>query len=130
MEVALNILLVEDQEQLRECLTELLELHGHQVTPAPNGLRALDALPDEAFDIVVSDVIMPGCDGIDLANRVLSERPGLPVLLMTGHGLSREQEAKLLRVGVPCLSKPFEIQELVRAINALVLQAGAAPAAG
>jgi len=125
---SLNILLVEDQEQLRECLTELLELHGHRVTPAPNGLRALDLLAGARFDIVVSDVIMPGCDGIDLANRVLADAPHLPVLLMTGHGLSRDQEAKLLRVGVPCLSKPFEIQELLRAIDALVAQAGAAPA--
>jgi PAS domain S-box-containing protein len=81
----LKVLLVEDNSQVRDFAAELLaDLHC-EVTKAEDGREALELLRSQPFDLVFSDVVMPGMGGVELARKIAAERPGMPVLLATGY---------------------------------------------
>ena len=107
-----NVLLVEDEPDLRALVSEALTHHGLAVTEADSGLRALELLRDEAaFDILVSDIAMPGnISGIDVAHEVLSAYPGMRVILTSGHPLSNFPP---LPKKVRYLPKPYSQNQLV-----------------
>jgi PAS domain S-box-containing protein len=114
-----RILLVDDEAPLRSALAKLLEQHDFAVTAvsaAPDALRALDAA---AFDILVSDVVMPTMSGVQLAAHVRADRPNLPIVLMSGYS----DELAGIGHGAPLtrlLRKPFTHQELLTAVDALL----------
>jgi signal transduction histidine kinase len=110
-----RVLLVEDNEGLARPTAELLQDAGYEVTLAASGDEALALLRDGApFEMVLSDVRMPGQqDGIALARWIREERPGLPVVLMTGY-TSELQQAEAL--DVPVLAKPTPAGALLRAV--------------
>jgi PAS domain S-box-containing protein len=110
---ALAILLVDDEELVRAGTAEMLREMGHQVTQAGGGAEALAKLQAGlAFDLVVSDYMMPRMDGAELAARIGKLRPGLPVLVITGYSGGD------LDLKVPHLSKPFRQADLAAAIEA------------
>ncbi len=110
---ALAILLVDDEELVRAGTTEMLREMGHQVTQAGGGAEALAKLQaGQAFDLVVTDYMMPRMDGAELAARIGKLRPGLPVLVITGYSGGD------LDLQVPHLSKPFRQADLAAAIEA------------
>jgi two-component system cell cycle sensor histidine kinase/response regulator CckA len=101
-----RILLVEDLPMVRDAIERMLIDEGHQVTTAGDGEAALAKLRAGAVvDVVLSDIVMPRLTGTALARRLAEERPGLPVILMSGHAGGEESPA--LRI-----DKPFSIEQL------------------
>ena len=82
-----RILVIDDEDVIRGLVTEILETAGHEITSAQSAENALALLEDNEFDLVVSDVIMPGLSGIDLLEAIRARRASLPVVLMTGAGM-------------------------------------------
>lgn len=115
----LKVLLVEDNLQVRDFAAELLEdLHCDVVT-ASDGSAALKLLDSQPFDLVFSDVIMPGLSGLELAREIAVRRPDLPVLLATGYGRLIEENSLQLDV----VQKPYDVTSLGQAIAAALTHA-------
>ena len=108
----LKILYVEDNDDLRDAIAMLLESDHREITTCVNAEEALVAVGQHAFDVLVTDVSLPGLSGIELARRVLQDAPQLRVVLCSGHALG--PEVKALGAHVHVLPKPFEIEELER----------------
>jgi PAS domain S-box-containing protein len=115
----LRVLVVEDDEQVGLFSTETLHDLGHRTTLVRDGASALAALAsdDLHFDVVFSDVMMPGMTGIELAHAIRERHPGLPVLLTSGYS---EILAKEGTFGFPLLSKPYSVEALSRALRKAV----------
>jgi len=113
-----RVLLVEDEPSVRQVLSRSLVRKGCIVTTAEEATSALAILKSDAvIDVLLSDVMMPGMDGVELALETVKLRPGIGLLLMSGYAeLPRHREADAL--GVRFISKPFSINELMAAISA------------
>ena len=111
-----RILLVEDNTDVTEVTSALIKQLGYTVRLAPDASKALRMIEEEFFDLVFSDIMMPGMDGLELAKTILESRPRLPVLLASGSNRLVE-EAQL---NFTTLQKPYEISELDRAIQVLL----------
>jgi two-component system cell cycle response regulator CpdR len=115
-----KILLAEDDDSMRSFLAKALERAGHEVTACADGEEGLDALEkagDSTFNLLLTDIVMPGLDGIELARRAAEIDPGLKIMFITGFaavaltaGASAPQDAKVL-------SKPFHLRQLVDEVN-------------
>ena len=115
-----KILLVEDNKNNLRALTLYLELMGLMVEQAEDGFEALRKLDHKSFDIVISDIGIPGLNGLDLAKRIHDEFGGIPIVLMTGDPRARVNES-VNEVGVTgLLIKPFTPRELMTTINRTV----------
>lgn len=79
-----NILIVDDETSIRTLLTEHLKKQGHQIYTAENGLKALQLLEEHKIDVIISDIIMPELDGVELVKRVRVEYPITRIIMMTG----------------------------------------------
>lgn len=117
-----RILLAEDDRGMREYLTRALEKAGYAVTAVDCGTAALPFLTNERFDLLLTDIVMPEMDGIELAQRASEIAPGMRVMFITGFA------AVTLRAGtaVPqarVLSKPFHLRDLVLEVDRLFEQA-------
>jgi CheY-like chemotaxis protein len=125
----LRILLVDDDDLIRESVTEVLKLLGHESTASPGGQEALRLLEDGLpVDLVILDMNMPGMSGAQALPRMLALRPGLTVLMSTGY--SDEDIAPLLegRPQVYSIRKPFSMKELKKKIEELGLRPMDGPA--
>jgi two-component system cell cycle response regulator CpdR len=112
-----KILLAEDDESLRAFLTRALERAGHVVSPVERGDLALARLEAERFDLLLTDIVMPEMDGIELARRGGLIDPRMRVMFITGFAavaLARRPET---RRETQVLSKPFHLRDLVAAIE-------------
>ena len=120
-----TVLVVEDAEALRKLSITLLEQSGYRVLSAANGREALDLAQkdNQSIDLLLTDVIMPGLGGHELAQRLEALRPGLKVLYMSGYTDSSIGQHGVLEAGISLLHKPFTEEELVRKIRE-VLNAG------
>ena len=81
-----RILVIDDEEIIRTLMLEILESAGHEVVGAETAERALTLLEETEFELVVSDVVMPGLSGLELLGAVRARRASLPVVLVTGAG--------------------------------------------
>jgi len=118
-----RILLVEDEELVADVLARGLRVLGHAVTVAVDGRRALEVFrgAPRAFDVVITDQIMPHMSGVRLARQLRTEREGLPVILVSGFHDSY-QEAQAREAGIrEFVSKPCSHLDLARAIGRLGL---------
>ena len=115
----MRILLTEDDDSVRAFVSRALELDGHSVETACDGLEAMERLEesDGGYDLLVSDVKMPLMDGIALAHKAAGQWPGLPILLMTGYADQRERAEDLSKVIRDVLTKPFTLQEIRAAVS-------------
>ena len=119
----LRVLLVEDNEQVRQFAESLLtELHC-EVVSAGCGEEALALLEADRFDLVFSDVVMPGMSGVELAHRVREDYPGLPVLLASGYS---EEVVSGAASSFRMVGKPYGLASLSQAIAAVVPRQAAA----
>lgn len=113
----MRVLVVDDEASLRMTLLANLELEGLDAAEASSGIQALAMLEREHFDLVLSDVQMPGMNGVDLFERVRAIRPGLPVVLMTAFAaedlVRRAQEHGVYTV----LAKPFDVDDAVATLR-------------
>ncbi|HVR83968.1 MAG TPA: response regulator [Planctomycetota bacterium] len=112
------ILVVDDEEDVRALVREILRAAGYDTIPARNGEEALELLRARPeVDLVLTDVMMPGVDGPTLERRIAGDWPGLPVLFMTGYPAETLRALGILPPGEPPIQKPFPIRELVRKVR-------------
>ena len=113
----LNILVVEDDDALRDALLITLESAGHVVQGAAGGPQALELLGQQSFNMVVSDLRMTPMDGLELLREIRSRTPGLPVLLMTAFGDVDKAVAAMRGGACDFMLKPFEPKTLLNQID-------------
>ncbi|MDF1544429.1 MAG: hybrid sensor histidine kinase/response regulator [bacterium] len=117
---ALRILIVDDDEQIREVLRDMLSMKGHIPTACADGYAALEALEKQKFDLVITDLGMPGISGIDLARQAHESQPELPIAMITGWG-SQLNKSEVTENGIKAvISKPFHLQDIQVLIEELV----------
>jgi two-component system response regulator FixJ len=118
-----KVYVIDDDEAMRDSLNFLLDSANFNVTLFENALRFLDALPGLEFGCVVSDVRMPGLDGIELLKRMKAGHSNFPIVIMTGHGDVPLAVEAMKQGAVDFLEKPFEDDRLVGMIEAAIRQA-------
>ena len=126
-----TILLVEDEPTVREVTREALEMGGYRVLEACGPAEATQIADDPSaeIDLLLSDVVMPGMSGPELARRVLEARPGLVTLFMTGYADSEILQAARHGVSQKHIQKPFTVNGLLTQVaTALASRWQAAPA--
>ena len=112
-----QILVVDDEARMADLIRRELEDNGHSVAVAGDGPSALDQLRESGFDLVVTDLKMPGMDGLELLQIMQSEYPGTSVVLMTAYA-SAQTAVKAMKEGAyDYLTKPFEMDELLIMVN-------------
>ncbi|MDR7460778.1 MAG: PAS domain S-box protein [Armatimonadota bacterium] len=112
-----TILLVEDEAEVRRLARDILREHGYAVHEAADGEEGLRRARDAAFDLLVTDVVLPRVGGVELARRLSAVRPGLRVLYMSGYTEDDMTFRSLAAREVPFLSKPFSPASLLRAVR-------------
>jgi DNA-binding NtrC family response regulator len=117
---SLRVLVVDDDDEMRNLLRRSLEFDGHRVTERDRGTQVLKTLREETFDLVILDNRMPGLNGLDLLPALRREFPRTPVLLVTAFG-GRQVASSALRLGAASyLEKPFRLGQLRDAISGLI----------
>jgi two-component system cell cycle response regulator CpdR len=116
----LRILLAEDDESMRLYLGRALERSGHRVVAVDNGLAALPLLESEPFDLLLTDIVMPEMDGIELAQKAAEIAPDIRVMFITGFA------AVALKAGrktpdAKVLSKPFHLRDLIAEVERMFM---------
>ncbi|UCE67803.1 MAG: response regulator [Candidatus Zixiibacteriota bacterium] len=112
MKEYVKILVVEDEAMMRNLLLKILESEGYQVTLASSGAEALDKLECEKYDLMLSDVKMPGMNGFELLEKVKSQWNDMAVIVMTGYGDAYTIKEALMKGADEYLSKPFKSHEV------------------
>ncbi|WP_416545105.1 response regulator [Limnohabitans sp. DCL3] len=119
-----TILLVDDEELLREGVQEMLELGGYAVITANNGQEAMASLANPAIDLVITDLVMPKMDGVDFVEQLRKVRPDVPVLVVSGSTRNIMARYGIDTIQVPgadaSLSKPFKGLDLMSQIKTLL----------
>jgi two-component system cell cycle sensor histidine kinase/response regulator CckA len=117
-----TILLVEDESQVRKLVFEVLQARGYKVLSAKDGLEALplqERYPDP-IQLLITDVVMPGMSGRELAQQVASKRPAIKVLFISGHTDDAVLRHGLAQPGTGFLQKPFALEDLLQRVRALL----------
>jgi two-component system response regulator FixJ len=118
-----RVYVIDDDEAMRDSLSFLLDSANFKVTLFETALAFLDALPSLEFGCVVSDVRMPGLDGIELLKRMKAGHSTFPIVIMTGHG-DVPLAVEAMKLGaVDFLEKPFEDERLVGMIETAIHRA-------
>ena len=121
-----SILVIDDEPALREILSQVLTDAGHRVVGAGNGKEASKALTTGAFDVVLTDVIMPEKDGMQVISELRKKFPEVRIIAMSGGGhVPRDQYLKIAKgLGAHAvLEKPFANQKLLDTVESLILSA-------
>lgn len=125
-----RILVIDDEQYIRTALREVLEREGFLVSAAADGKKGLELLEDEGADLVITDVIMPGIDGVATLEKIRAAHPDLPVIVISGGGNVAPKQyepgaistsaylASAAKAGASCtLTKPFSRDELISAVT-------------
>ena len=112
-----HILLTEDDQTQREIICDILDASGYRVTAADSAESALELLQDASYDLLLTDMKMPGMDGLGLLKEVQQAKPGLDVVIMTAHGTIRTAVTAMRTGAVDYLEKPFDKDELLHVLN-------------
>jgi two-component system, OmpR family, response regulator MprA len=115
-----QVLVVDDDPQLREALTRALELDDYSVTTASNGVKALEAVTAHRPDVMVLDVMMPYVGGLDVCRTLRSRKDKLPILVLTARDEVGDRVAGLDAGADDYLTKPFALEELRARLRALL----------
>jgi two-component system, NtrC family, response regulator AtoC len=128
-----RILVIDDEQYIRTALREVLEREGFDVSTARDGKKGLELLEKEGADLVITDVIMPGIDGVAILERIKKAYPDLPVIVISGGGNVSPSDyepgaistsaylASAAKAGASVtLSKPFNRTELVGAVSSVL----------
>ncbi|MCX7655700.1 MAG: sigma-54 dependent transcriptional regulator [Treponemataceae bacterium] len=107
-----KLLVVDDEKNIREGLAEALHLDGHEVVLAADGDEAYNCFQKGDIDLVITDLRMPGMSGEELLRRITSESPGLPVIVLTGHGTVENAVDAMRNGAYDFLTKPVNLDRL------------------
>ena len=120
MQAGPQVLVVDDDPQLREALTRALELDDYRVTTASNGVKALEAVGQHRPDVMVLDVMMPYVGGLDVCRTLRARKDKLPILVLTARDEVGDRVAGLDAGADDYLTKPFALEELRARLRALL----------
>jgi DNA-binding response OmpR family regulator len=128
-----RVLVIDDEPDVCDVLSRVLERQGHEVLSAPDGNTGLELCRAQAPDVVVTDIVMPGEHGVDIIRRLRQEFPGMGIIAISGGGnaavagyqpgtiTTAAFMAAASQAGADyCLTKPFERDELLSSVKALV----------
>jgi CheY-like chemotaxis protein len=117
-----TVLLVDDEPLLRSVLCEYLKFAGHTVIECRDGDEALGRLREESVDVVVSDVLMPGMDGLALCGAMRTDPSvaDIPVVFVTARSVNEDMQDEMDRIGDGSVLKPFEPESLLEAIRTAI----------
>lgn len=128
-----KVLIIDDEKDVRIVLKEVLQRAGYDTTVAADAREGLEKLESDGADLVITDVIMPGIDGVATVERIRENHPDMPIIVISGGGnvAPMEYEPGAISTSAYLLSatnagadrtltKPFERQELVNAVQDLL----------
>lgn len=119
----LKILIAEDDVELRHLFTHVLNKNGYEVTGVDNGKKALDALINEYYDLLISDIMMPVMDGYELVQRLREINKTIPVMMITAKDAFDDMRRGFLFGTDDYLVKPVNVNEMVLRVGALIRRA-------
>jgi DNA-binding NtrC family response regulator len=114
---SMRILIVDDEAELVQALVDRLKLRGIDARGVTAGEEALGLIRDETFDVALLDVKMPGLGGLELIRYIKRERPGLEVVLLTGHGSAKDAEDGKALGAFDYLMKPVKFESLLEILR-------------
>ncbi len=112
-----RLLVIDDEAVLRECLSRALPRWGYEVLSVSSAVEALAALRRESFDVVISDIKMPGINGLELLHQIKQEWPELDVILATGYVTSDTAKTAHLSGAYDYILKPYTLEHLTAVID-------------
>lgn len=112
-----SIIIAEDDMPMRAVMTRLLETAGHKVWPVADGHQAAEALKTKKCDLLLTDIVMPGLDGMQLAKLAWDNNPDVKVMFVSGFAQVARQDKEYPKSKASLLSKPFNLRELVAEVN-------------
>ncbi|HUO89849.1 MAG TPA: response regulator [Rhizomicrobium sp.] len=115
-----HILLAEDDESLRKFLAQALVRAGHDVTDFGDGSDAWECLKGFQFDLLLTDIVMPGMDGIELAKRAAELNETLKIMFITGFAAVALHPSSNAPKQAKVLSKPFHLREIVAEVDRMI----------
>ncbi|RMD58707.1 MAG: response regulator, partial [Nitrospirae bacterium] len=118
-----TLLVIEDEDQVRDLLVQFLKINGYKVFSAPNGKVGMDIFRNHNIDLVVTDIFMPEKEGLETIKEMKREKPSINIIAISGGGQKGNMEflhvAKFIGAD-RTLAKPFSIHELLRMIKELL----------
>ena len=120
VEISAKILLAEDDNDMRRFLVKALQHAGYDVTSFDNGLSAYNRLREEPFELLLTDIVMPEMDGIELARRATELDPEIKVMFITGFAAVALNPDNHAPKDARVLSKPFHLRDLVNEVQRLL----------
>ena len=117
-----HLLLVEDEAALREVTAERLEEHGYRVVQAESGEAALHSLADFAFDVIITDLRLPGIDGTHLIETAIERYPNIVGVVVTGYGTVKDAVEAIKRGASDFITKPFQFDQLLHILSSALEQ--------
>jgi CheY-like chemotaxis protein len=117
-----HILVVEDYTVTQRLLSHMLRARGHTITPAFNGVEALDKLTDDTFDLLIIDIAMPMMDGLTLLRHLRADERyrALPIIVLTASADDADRRMAQADGASTFLTKPVSSNELAEAVNVLL----------
>lgn len=116
----LKILLAEDDSDMRRFLIKALEQAGYSVAAFDNGQSAFDRLREEPFELLLTDIVMPEMDGIELARRATALDPDIRIMFITGFAAVALNSDNQTPKDAKILSKPFHLRDLVNEVDKML----------
>ena len=117
-----RILVVDDEPHIRRVLSVVLEGRGYEVMMASDGLQGLDELGNDAVDLVILDLMMPGANGLEILSKIRTDprRSDTPVIILTAKGQDTDRDAALAGGANDFLTKPFSPKKLIARIDEIL----------
>ena len=115
-----RILLAEDDDSLRAFLARALERAGYEVRSCADGDEAIEALGDGPYDLLLTDIVMPGVDGIEVAREAAARMPALRIMFITGFAAVALSPGNRAPQGAKVLSKPVHLREIVAEVERMI----------
>ncbi|MEE8550881.1 MAG: response regulator, partial [Gemmatimonadota bacterium] len=112
-ELTARVLVVEDDEVLRQLMVEVLSDQGYEVVAIETGERGLEAMERELFDVILLDINLPGMDGMEVLRRTPSRQPDAQIVIMTAFGTVDTAVAAMKQGAFDYINKPFSTEELL-----------------
>jgi CheY-like chemotaxis protein len=114
---SVRILVIDDEENLRNLLSEILITYGYQVKVAPGGEEGLASFQEEKYDMVITDLGMPGMSGWVVSKEIKRMDPTTPVVLLTGWSVQPEDEKLKDKEADLILPKPFQLEQVLSVVQ-------------
>lgn len=118
-----KILVIDDERAIRSALRDILEYEGYAITDAQDGAEGLEIIKKDEFDLVLCDIKMPKLDGMEVLDKIMEQKPDIPVILISGHGDIETAVSAIKKGAYDFIQKPLDLNRLLVTVrNALERQ--------